>query len=159
MHLIPWLLLAASLIFWFSGPLSTFLLRRSSQHHDPQGKKIARIPLFFTLLFITFYMGYFGAGAGFLIMAALSLFGLEDIVEMNALKVVSAAISNGGAVLTFILRGAVIWHFCLISMVLAGIGGYVGARFSRKLDARIMRIFVVIIGCTMSAYFFWKNAH
>jgi len=156
MHLIPWLLLIASLLFWFSGPLSNMLMKRSQQS-EKRGANIPRIPLFFILIFITFYIGYFGAGAGFLIMSTLAIMGLEDIVEMNALKVVGAGMSNFVAVVTFIVEGAVVWHYCLLAMVLAGIGGYVGARFSRGMDARVMRYVVVLIGCSMAAYFFWKN--
>ena len=156
MRMVPWLLLVASLLFWFSGPLSKMLMSRS-QHPGHKSEHVARVPLFFTLIFITFYIGYFGAGAGFLIMATLALFGLEDIVEMNALKVVGAGVSNCMAVITFIAERAVIWHYCLLSMVLAAIGGYIGARFSRCIDARVMRIVVVCIGCGMAAFFFWKS--
>jgi uncharacterized membrane protein YfcA len=155
MKLVPWLLLTASLLFWFSGPLSNLLMHRSQQGGHRRDH-VARVPLFFALIFVTFYIGYFGAGAGFLIMAALAIFGLDDIVEMNALKVVGAAMSNGVAVITFIIQGAVIWHYCLISMVVAAIGGYIGAHFARGLDARVMRLVVVCIGCGMAAYFFWK---
>ena len=156
MHLVPWLLLVASLLFWFSGPLSKLLVTRS-QHPGHKSERVARIPLFFTLIFITFYIGYFGAGAGFLIMAALAILGLDDVIEMNALKVVGAGMSNCVAVITFIIEGAVVWHYCLLAMVLAGIGGWVGAQYSRRMDARVMRIVVVAIGCSMAAFFFWKN--
>ena len=50
--------------------------------------------LFVVLLPVCFYIGYFGAGAGFLIMTALALFGLEKMHELNALKVTAACISN-----------------------------------------------------------------
>ncbi len=41
------------------------------------------VPLFVVLLPVCFYIGYFGAGAGFLIMTALALFGLEKMHELN----------------------------------------------------------------------------
>ena len=59
---------------------------------------------------------------------------------------------------TFVVSGAVIWHYCLIAMVFAGIGGYVGAQYARKMDAGVLRVIVVVTGCAMAAYFFWRQA-
>jgi uncharacterized membrane protein YfcA len=154
LHMVPWLLLVASLLFGISGPVSQWLRRRSAEPHIK--KAPALLPLFLVLLPVCFYIGYFGAGAGFLIMSALSLFGVEEMHELNSLKVLAACLSNLCAVLTFVFSGAVIWHYCLISMVFAGVGGYVGAQYARGMNANVLRAIVVITGCVMSAYFFWK---
>ena len=98
-------------------------------------KAPAVVPLFFVLLPVCFYIGYFGAGAGFLIMSALALFGVEEMHALNSLKVLAACLSNFCAVVTFVLSGAVIWHYCLISMVFAAVGGYVGAQYARRMNA------------------------
>jgi len=155
LHMVPWLLLAASLLFGISGPLSRWLRARSSEPHTK--KPVAIIPLFFVLLPACFYIGYFGAGAGFLIMSALALFGVEEMHALNSLKVLAACLSNFCAVVTFVMSGAVIWHYCLISMMFAGVGGYVGAHYARRMNANVLRTIVVITGCLMAAYFFWKN--
>ena len=159
LHLVPWLLLVASVLFGISGPISRWLRRRSlesHQHHHPH-RPIPLLPLFAVLLPVCFYIGYFGAGAGFLIMSALALFGVEEMHELNSLKVLAACLSNLCAVLTFILSGAVIWHYCLISMLFAGAGGYAGARYARRIDAGTLRTVVVLIGLTIAAYFFWRE--
>jgi uncharacterized protein len=155
LHLVPWLLLVASLLFGISGPMSRWLRARSAEPHIE--KAVAVVPLFFVLLPVCFYIGYFGAGAGFLIMSALALFGVEEMNALNSLKVLAACLSNFCAVLTFVLSGAVIWHYCLISMVFAGVGGYVGAQYARRMSANVLRTIVVITGCLMAAYFFWRN--
>ncbi len=103
MHLVPWLLLVASLLFWVSGPVSRWLRERSAEPHVERHP--AMLPLFCTLLPVCFYIGYFGAGAGFLIMSALALFGVEEMNELNALKVTAACLSNLCAVVTFISAG------------------------------------------------------
>ncbi len=159
MHMVPWLLLVASILFWLSAPASKWLQRRAEQAVSQGGKhrKPSRFYLFLTLTFVAVYIGYFGAGSGFLIMSAMAFFGVEDIHEINALKVVGAATANGVAVITFILSRAVEWRYCLVAMVLAGIGGYLGAGYSRRVNPRIMRIMVVSIGCSMAAYFFWRQ--
>ena len=155
LHLVPWLLLIASLLFGISGPISRWLRKRSTEPHIK--KTPALIPLFFVLLPVCFYIGYFGAGAGFLIMSALALFGVEEMNALNSLKVLAACLSNLCAVITFIFNGAIIWRYCLISMVFAAAGGYVGARYARRMNANALRTIVVITGCVMAAYFFWKS--
>jgi uncharacterized membrane protein YfcA len=155
LHMVPWLLLVASLLFGISGPVSRWLRRRSAEPHVKKAPAI--VPLFFVLLPVCFYIGYFGAGAGFLIMSVLALFGVEEMNELNSLKVLAACLSNLCAVLTFVLSGAVIWRYCLISMVFAGAGGYVGAQYARRMNANVLRTIVVITGCVMAAYFFWRN--
>jgi uncharacterized protein len=155
LHMVPWLLLTASVLFGLSGPVSRWLRRRSAEPHIP--RRPAMMPLFLALLPVCFYIGYFGAGAGFLIMTALALFGIEEMNTLNSLKVLAACISNFCAVLTFVASGAVIWRYCLVSMVFAGAGGYVGAHYARRMNPNVLRSIVVITGCIMAAYFFWKN--
>lgn len=155
LHLVPWLLLVASLLFGISGPVSRWLKARSSHAHGE--RKIPMVPLALILLPVCFYIGYFGAGAGFLIMTALALFGMEKMHELNAMKVTAACVSNLSAVVTFIFSGAILWHYCLISMVFAGVGGYVGAQYARRMSADVLRTIVVITGVVMAGYFFWRN--
>jgi uncharacterized membrane protein YfcA len=155
LHMVPWLLLVASLLFWISGPVSRWLKARSAAPH------LARTPgfvsLFLILLPVCFYVGYFGAGSGFLIMTALALLGVEEMHALNSLKVLAACLSNLCAVITFVISGAVIWHYCLVSMVFAGVGGYVGAQYARRMNPEALRTVVVVTGCLMAAYFFWRN--
>jgi uncharacterized protein len=155
LHIVPWLLLVASLLFGISGPVSRWLRNRSAEPHKKKDPSL--VPLFFVLLPVCFYIGYFGAGAGFLIMSALALFGVEEMHALTSLKVLAACLSNFCAVVTFVLSGAVIWHYCLISMVFAGVGGYVGALYTRRMNAGVLRTIVVVTGCLVAAYFFWKN--
>jgi uncharacterized membrane protein YfcA len=155
MRLVPWLLLVASLLFGVSGPVSRWLRRRSAEPHMPRNPSL--FPLFCALFPICFYIGYFGAGAGFLIMSALALFGVEDMRALNALKVTAACLSNLCAVLTFIVSGAIVWKYCLISMVLAAIGGYAGAIYARRMKPEVLRAVVVVTGCIVAGYFFWRQ--
>jgi uncharacterized membrane protein YfcA len=156
LHLVPWLLLTASLLFAASGPISRWLNQRA------RGQKAADahhslVPLFLGTIFICFYIGYFGAGAGFLIMSLLALFGIQNINQINALKVVTTTLANGIAVVVFIVQRQVLWQHCLLMMITAALGGYLGGRGSRRIDQRLMRAFVIVIGFGMSAYFFWKT--
>lgn len=155
MHLVPWLLLTASVLFGISGPVSRWLRRRSAEPHAPRTPSL--VALFFAMLPVCFYIGYFGAGAGFVMMTALALFGVEEMRALNALKVLAACTANFSAVVTFIFGGAIVWHYCIVSMVFAAFGGYVGAQYARRMNPNVLRTIVVITGCTISAYFFWKQ--
>jgi uncharacterized membrane protein YfcA len=156
MHMIPWLLLMGAVIFGISGPVSKWLRRRSAEPHSQRTPRI--LPLFCALFPICFYIGYFGAGGGFLVMTVLALFGVEEMHALNAMKIVAATLSNMVAIITFIVTGAVLWHYCIISMVFAATGGHIGARYARRMNPDVLRIIVVATGCAISAYFFWRQS-
>jgi len=157
-RLVPWLILVGVGTFGVSGPVSRWLKRRAAHPHAKE-RPIPKVALFFALLPVCFYIGYFGAGGGFMVMTILALFGMESMHELNALKVLAAMSSNFVATVTFIFMGAVIWHYCLISMVFAGLGGVVGAKFAKRANPAFLRGLVVVTGCVIAAYFFWKQAH
>ena len=108
---------------------------------------------FFQLL-VGIYGGYFGGGMGFVILAMLSAFGMADIHEMNALKIVLSSATNGIAVLIFILKHAVFWPQALVMICGAALGGYFGAHYSLRLPKLWVRRFVIAVGVGMTAYFF-----
>jgi len=156
MRLVPWLLLVAALIFAASGPVSRWLQRRKgAQAGQPPHLRV--VPLFFCTIAVCFYIGYFGAGAGFLLITMLSLFGCQDLHEINALKVVANTMANGVAFVIFVVEGQVVWRYCLLAMVTCAIGGYSSARFAKMVPQKILRGIVVAIGLTMAAWFFWRQ--
>lgn len=149
-ELLPWLLLFAAVMFVLSFPLGKWLATRS-------GGKRYNVLLIIGMAVVSVYVGYFGAGGGFLAMALLGICGVHDIHEMNALKVVTAAVSIGVPAFTFIVAGRVEWRFCLEMAILAAIGGYLGAHYSRRVNQKAMRWTVAIIGFVTAAYFFVQN--
>src|SRR4051812_49178074 len=143
--LIPLLLGAATLLFAFGNRLRDVV-------------KVGKSPVFATVLqlFVAIYIGYFGAGAGILMLALFAVMGMENIHTMNAFKSMLAALANGVAVVTFIVFGKVLWMQAGIMIIGAMIGGYFGAWYAQKLDPKVVRYLVIGIGCTMTAYFTWK---
>lgn len=90
-------------------------------------------------------------------MTVLALFGMESMHAMNAMKVVAATTSNLCAIVTFVVRGAIVWHYCVVSMAFAALGGWIGARFARRMNGDILRMVVVATGCVVAGYFFWTQ--
>ena len=156
LRLVPYLFLLGSASFAVSGPISKMVRRRLEDHaaHPEHQKPVALVPLLLALLAITYYIGYFGAGAGLLTMTALALSGVERIAEINALKVVITTVANGVAVITFIIGGAVEWRFAWLMMIACAIGGYTGARNSRRISDRVLRPIIIVLGFTIAIYFF-----
>ena len=161
LHLVPWLLLIAAVIFALSGPVSRWLERRKAARSQGPADEVHQpnmIAVFLGTTFVCFYIGYFGAGAGFVIITLLSLFGYQDLNVINALKVVATTMANGMAFVLFVINGQVVWRYCLLAMVTCALGGYTSASLARKVPQQLLRAIVVVIGLGMAAWFFWRNS-
>jgi uncharacterized membrane protein YfcA len=148
LKILPWLMLFAVLLFIF-GPKLTRTVRVVQ---EPTLKAILAASSF--QLMVAIYGGYFGGGMGFVILAMLTAFGMADIHEMNAFKIVLSSATNGIAVVIFILRHAVYWPQALVMIFGAALGGYFGAHYSLRLPGVWMRWLVIAVGAGMTAYFF-----
>ncbi len=157
LHLVPWLLLAATLLFVFSGRLTAWVRSRAGFGASSADAKIPRlllIPGLFLQLLIAIYVGYFGAGVGILVLALLAFLGVENIHTMNGMKALLVSIVNGGALVTFIAARIVLWPQALLMLVGAVAGGYGGAYLAQRVNPQYVRWAVIGIGFGMSAYFF-----
>jgi len=145
-RLVPWLILSATLLLAFQEVIT---------RHLPHRLPIALVFAF--QLLVGVYGGYFGAGMGILMLAALGLMGLTDLHQMNGLKNLLAICINGVAAIYFALSGAVIWFDALLMAVAAILGGYAGAKIAHKLGRGFVRGAVVFIGLAMTVALFLKR--
>ena len=112
--------------------------------------------MLFLQFLISVYGGYFGGGMGFVMLAALTIAGVTNIHQMNAVKSVLAVAINGVALAEFVALGAIAWAPGVI-MVAGGIaGGYAGAATARRVDQRYVRSLVMVIAWGMTVYFFLR---
>ncbi|GAC1349106.1 MAG: sulfite exporter TauE/SafE family protein [Ktedonobacteraceae bacterium] len=153
--LLPYLLLLATVLFTVSGPITARLRKGSKKMDRLPWYGIAGIALL--QLVIAVYGGYFGGGIGILMLATLGVMGMQNIHEMNAMKTLLTTFINGVAVFIFILKGIVLWPQAILMVVGAIIGGYAGAYYARKLDPRWVRGFVIVVGVSMTIYFFVRS--
>jgi uncharacterized membrane protein YfcA len=152
--LLPYLLLVATVLFALSGPITTRL--RSKALKGGRQSWLTLVGIAILQLIISIYGGYFGGGIGILMLATLGLMGMENIHEMNAMKTLLTTFINGVAVIIFVIRGVVVWPQAILMVVGAIIGGYAGAYFARKIDQRWVRGFVIVVGVSMTIYFFLR---
>ena len=156
-HMVPWLLLFATLVFAFG----TKLLRALRRNRPPPGPSAnasnATLYRAAAVQFpIAIYGGFFGAGAGILQLAVLDVLGLENIHAANAIKVIMSSAFNAPAVLMFLFSGRVWWGFSLSLMAASILGGYGGAWLAQRVPALWVRRFAIAVGTCMTAYYFWN---
>jgi uncharacterized membrane protein YfcA len=152
-HLVPFLILFATLLFMAQEPVQRLLKTADTGAHQ-SSKWLVGALLF--QLGVGIYGGYFGAGIGILMLAALSILGLQDIHEMNSLKVIFGGSINGIAAAYFIWAHMVEWPYVLIMAMGAILGGYGGAGTARKMGRTAVRRIVIAIGFAMAISLFWK---
>jgi len=152
LRLIPWLMLAATLLFTFGRHLTGRLSAGIS--HQASNAAVAGAS-FFELL-VAIYGGYFGGGIGIMNLAMFAALGMTDIHEMNALKIVLVAVINGVAAVTFIATDSIVWPQALVMIVGAGLGGYASAHYALKLPQSLVRATIITLGVGMTIYFFLK---
>jgi uncharacterized membrane protein YfcA len=153
-RLVPFLILFATLLFMAQEPVQRMLKTADAEAHKSTRWLVGA--LLFQLA-VGIYGGYFGAGIGILMLAALSILGLSDIHEMNSLKVVFGGSINGIAAAYFIWAGMVRWQYVLIMAVAAIVGGYGGAGVARKLGRTTVRRIVIAIGFGMAVSLFIRK--
>ena len=152
MELVPYLLLTANLLFIFRTKITTAFRNRRISKESNRITQISRVVIL--QLFIALYGGFFGAGMGIMMLAALALMGMDNIHKMNAFKVVLGSCINGIAALIFISAGVILWLQTSLMIFGAILGGFWGAHYARKYDPAKVRKIVIYIGSAMTLYFF-----
>ncbi|MEO6094226.1 MAG: sulfite exporter TauE/SafE family protein [Fibrobacteria bacterium] len=149
MALLPWLLLFATLVFIFGKRLTERLVTSR-----PEGSALSA-PVVRTLLFlIAVYGGYFGGGMGIMTLAVLTMIGMEDIHEMNALKTLLVGVITGVGVAIFIVMGKVEWPRCLVMTAGCIIGGYGAGNLVQRVNPAKVRTLIACMASGMTLYFF-----
>ncbi|MDN5870819.1 MAG: sulfite exporter TauE/SafE family protein [Nitrococcus sp.] len=143
--LIPWLLLAATGAFAL-GPR----LRRAGSEGSAASLPVVLLSVFFLAL----YGGYFSGGLGIALLALFSALGLADLNAANGLKNLVSALLTTIAVAVYAWGGIVSWPEALVMMLAATAGGYLGARWVRRMKPTYVRHGVIIIGLAMAVVFF-----
>ncbi len=142
-RLVPWLVLFATGLFaWGSfGP------RRQ------RARKLSRPGAAAAQFCISVYGGYFGGGIGFLMLAALTASGLA-LRAAGATKNVLAGVMNASAVAIFVFSPEVQWLAALLSATGAILGGVLGGLMLQRVNERILRFVVVLIGVALTVGLF-----
>ena len=154
-QLVPWLILGATLLVASQEIVSRRLNLLSRGHEDPTAGWVVFVFVFQFL--VSVYGGYFGAGMGILMIAALGLIGMADLHQMNGLKNLLAFGINGIAAIYFAASGAVDWNDAILMAIAAIAGALTGAKLAYLFGRGFVRGAVVVIGVAMTIALFLKR--
>lgn len=150
--LLPYLILFATCLFALSDFITTRSRRKASAKSPLTLTKLTYITI--AQLIVAIYCGYFGGGGSIIMVALLALIGLENIHVVNGLKSLLSSCISTVSVIIFALAGIIDWQVSFLMILGAIIGGYGGAYYARKIDQKWIRLFIIIIGITLTIYFF-----
>jgi uncharacterized membrane protein YfcA len=145
-RLVPWLVLFATGMFaWGS----------FGRNPDAAGR-LGRAGVAAAQFLISIYGGYFGGGIGFLMLAALTAAGLA-IRTAGATKNVLASVMNASAVAIFVFSPDARWLQAAICGLGAIIGGIAGGLLLRRVNERLLRVAVIVLGAALTIGLFVRS--
>jgi len=152
-NLVPYLILAASLLLAIQDPVKRWLIRRAQS----AGKKSlsdawAVLPVGCAAI----YGGYFGAGLSVIILAVLGLVLDDNLTRLNAIKQVISFSANLAAAVFFAFSGLVDWPVALVMAFGALMGGAMGGKLASRIKPSSLRWLVVTIGIIVGIYYLVK---
>jgi uncharacterized membrane protein YfcA len=144
--IVPFLLAAAAIVLLIQPQLS----RWRENHHTANGRRLLPIGLFA----VAVYNGYFGSGAGIMVLALMLLTVNQDLPRANALKNMLLGIGDVVAAIGFILFGPVHWKAAAAMAIGLLVGSFVGPSLTRRILGDILRVAVALLGFGLAVWLF-----
>jgi len=140
-RLVPWLVLFATVLFAYGS-----FFRKAP---TPGKARLSSRGVGAMQFFIAVYGGYFGGGIGLLMMAALTMTGL-GVRKAGSAKNILAGVMNASAVAIFVFSRDVHWAQAVITAIGGSFGGWVGAMMLKRVNEKLLKLGVVIIGVALT---------
>ena len=154
--IVPYLILFTCLLVGVQPRIARWLRARHERLHGEQlADRHHMSPA--TTVFATItgvYGGYFGAGAGVMMVAVLGIGTDLELRIVNGLKTLSLMVGNIVAGIIFVFVADPRWDAAAILAAGSLVGGYVGARIGRKLPDAVFRGAVVVAGVVAALLLF-----
>jgi hypothetical protein len=144
-RLVPYLMLAAALIFTFSKWLS-----RAAASHAAQATHLATLAG--GQFIIAIYGGYFGAGMGVLILVLYTVAANMDVHQASGLRILCGTLTNTVATIIFAVRGIIEWPVAIPMTLVCIAGGYFGAQLVKRLDPEKARGTILAYAWTVTIW-------
>ncbi|MBF0264179.1 MAG: sulfite exporter TauE/SafE family protein [Gammaproteobacteria bacterium] len=151
-YAIPWLLLFATILFIFGSQINEFIKKTMPKHRHVS--LLGQALLIIMLLAVATYGGFFNAGLGFIALSYFALSGYKDINAMNGLKLLISSIVSLVAVIIFIFNDLLAWYEGTVMLIGSMFGGYIASHYSKMLPQKMIRMFVIVLSCGITLYFF-----
>ena len=144
--LVPFLLLAATLLFVLGEKVRSWLL-------NVAGEGKSQTVIYVALFTVSIYGGYFGAGVGVILLALSQLLGFNDFHMANAIKNVTATSFMILSIFLFGANGLIAWPEAITMMFGSAIGGYGGGIIAKRLNQSFLRLAVAVFGFVLTAIY------
>ena len=154
--IVPFLILFTCLLVGVQPRIAAWLRARHERQHGEQlaeRRHMSPATTFFATV-TGVYGGYFGAGAGVMMVAVLGLGTDLELRVVNGLKTLSLMVGNIVAGLIFVVVADPRWDVAAVLAAGSLVGGYVGARIGRKLPDAVFRWAVVAAGIVAALLLF-----
>lgn len=151
--MVPWLLLLATVVFAFGKQITNFTKRFGSD----EPTKLTYIILAMLMIIVSVYGGFFGAGVGIMLLAMFQVMRLDNIHEMNALKVLVSIAIHGAGAIALMFGDLINWSFAALLAIGTVIGGYATSKLIQGLPQYVVRGFVLFIAVATTLYYFEKQ--
>ncbi|MBC9734954.1 sulfite exporter TauE/SafE family protein [Nocardioides marmotae] len=142
---VPWLILGTCVLVAAQPRISAALRARHGPGERPVRLRLSPVATAFVVL-TGVYGGYFGAGAGVMMIAVLALSLDLDFGVVAGIRTTSLMASNLVAGIVFTLVAEVDWVVVALLALSSVGGGYLGARIARRLPATALRAAVLVAG-------------
>ncbi len=109
---------------------------------------------------VGFYGGYFHAGMGFVLIAALSWVECRDLVRVNAAKSFLGTFIVLISTIWFVVQGEIEWGLAFVFAIGGFLGGWLGAKVQLSFSNHVLRYFMAIVSLLLAsklAYEFWND--
>lgn len=128
----------------------TFTKKDLGQSLQKDNIKYATLKGVMICLFIGFYDGFIGPGAGSLfVLAFISILGYDFLHASAHAKIVNLS-TNLGSLILFIGKGVILWPVAIPMSICNATGGYLGSRMALKKGNQFIRkIFLIVIVATL----------
>jgi uncharacterized protein len=147
---VPALIGFATLIFAFSKVIQKYLTKFLGGGGEHLKLRLA------LLLPVAVYSGYFGAGAGVIILSVLSATSTQSLRSLNVIKNIFAFLSNVAAIGFFSWYHLINWPITLVMMIGTLAGGLAGIKLSKILPPATVRAVIISCGAVMTAIYVYR---
>ncbi|OBG91256.1 hypothetical protein A5698_20980 [Mycobacterium sp. E136] len=149
-QVVPVLLIAALMLVVIGPRIQSYARRRAeaagqSAEHVSQRRMAAVV---FATFAVGIYGGYFTAAQGILLIAAMGALLPEDMQRMNAAKNLLSLVVNvvAAAAYTLVAFDRISWAAAGLIALGSLVGGFLGARYGRRLSPNALRAVIVVVG-------------
>jgi uncharacterized protein len=148
-RVVPYLILFAAVLLAVQERLRGFLLARVKGGHS---EAWAVVPIGL----VAIYGGYFGAGMGVMVLAALAVVVGDSLTRLNALKQAISLAVNVAAVVMFLFSDQVDWPIAGVMLAGSFVGGTLGGVIAARIPPTWLRWTVVVLAVVVAIVYLVK---